>query len=210
MIEYNELREYKRKVVYFKDFDRFKLLERKYDNNSLNIYTARLNDLRKEILRKARLKWGKSYIYTDILSQFNVCLYYCLLHMYLVDCPYVEISQLAVKDKEKSYILVGVLYKDDLKEKLKLSLLRDIDNEPHQETQINEDYTSTYIKIFLEDETLRIRLVGNHIDMQEIITGVVCAVYGHETETGAFWVYIHIIRVTIKDSFFIMPTNLST
>ncbi|XP_032673792.1 DNA polymerase delta small subunit-like [Odontomachus brunneus] len=161
-MECDELREYKRKVVSFKDFDRFKLLERRYDNNSLNIYTARLNNLREDTLHKAKLKW--------------------------VDHPHIEISRLVVEDREKSYILIGVLCKDDLKEKLKLSLLRDIDNEPQQEIQISKDHTSNYIKIFLEDETSRVRLVGNHMDVQEIITGVVCAVFGHETDTGAFWV----------------------
>lgn len=114
-----------------------------------------------------------------------------------MDHPYIEISRVVVEDREKSYILIGVLCKDDLKEKLKLSLLRDVDNEPQQEIQTSKDYTSNYIKIFLEDETSRVRLVGNHVDMQEIITGVVCAVFGHETETGAFWVYIHIIRITV-------------
>ncbi|XP_014480531.1 PREDICTED: DNA polymerase delta subunit 2-like [Dinoponera quadriceps] len=161
-MECDELREYKRKVVAFKDFGRFKLLERRYDDNSFNIYTARLNDLREDTLRKAKLKW--------------------------MDHPYVEISRLAVEDREKSYILIGVLYKDDLKEKLKLSLLRDIDNEPQQEALLNDGYMSNCIKIFLEDETSCVRLVGNHMDAQEIITGVVCAVFGYETETGAFWV----------------------
>ncbi|EFN88256.1 DNA polymerase delta small subunit [Harpegnathos saltator] len=157
-----ECDEYKRKVVSFNDFGRFKLLDRRYDNNSLNIYTARLNDLREDTLRKAKLKW--------------------------VGYSHVEISHLVVEDKEKSYILIGVLCKDDLKEKLKLSLLRDINNEPQQGMQTSQNYTSNYIKIFLEDETSRVRLMGNHMDMQEIITGVVCAVFGHETETGAFWV----------------------
>lgn len=121
-----------------------------------------------------------------------------LFYICIADYPCVEISRLTVEDSEKSYILVGVLYKDDLKEKLKLSLLRDIDNEPLHETLINEDDTSNYIKIFLEDETSRIKLIGNHMNIQEIITGVVCAVFGHETENGTFWVYVHAITILCR------------
>lgn len=209
MIECDELREYKRKVVSFKDLSRFKLVDRRYDDNSLNIYTARLNDLREDTLRKAKLKWGKSYLYAQVLffGLTDICIIvFCIC---IGDFPYIEISRLAVEDKEKSYILIGALYKDDLKEKLRLSLLRDIDNEPQQETQISEDYASNYIKIFLEDETSRVRLIGDHMDMQEIITGVVCAVFGHETETGAFWVFIHIIRITVQKVNFLIVGNLS-
>jgi len=53
-------REYKRKIVSFKDFGRFKLSERRYDDDCHNIYTARLNDLREDTLRRAKLKWSKS------------------------------------------------------------------------------------------------------------------------------------------------------
>lgn len=85
-MECDELREYKRKVVSFKDFGRFKLLERRYNNNSLNIYTARLNDLREDTLRKAKLKWGKSYLHTLNFSQFNIIklhLYYCIFYTHI-------------------------------------------------------------------------------------------------------------------------------
>lgn len=152
-------REYQRKIVSFKDFGRFKLLERRYDDNSPNIYKARLNDLREDTLRTARLKW--------------------------TDHPYVEVSRLALESPERSYILIGTLYKD---QQLKPSLLRDLSNEMQLEAQPIKSYASADDKLFLEDETMRIRLVGNYMDVQEVVTGLVCAVLGHELENGTFWV----------------------
>ncbi|CAL1686556.1 unnamed protein product [Lasius platythorax] len=158
-MEGDESREYNRKIVSFKDFGRFKLSEKKYDDNSLNIYTARLNDLREDTLRRAKLKWtGYSYV---------------------------EVSHLALEDPAKSYILIGTLYKD---QKLKPSLMRDLSKELQLEAQPNKNYASTDDKLFLEDETLRIRLVGNHANIQDVVTGLVCAILGHELENGTFWV----------------------
>lgn len=58
---------YNRKVVSFKDFGRFKLSERKYNDNILNVYTARLKDLREDTLRTAKLKWGKMHLHVKDL-----------------------------------------------------------------------------------------------------------------------------------------------
>ncbi|KAL0118236.1 hypothetical protein PUN28_009112 [Cardiocondyla obscurior] len=158
-MEVKEPLEYDRKTVSFRDFGRFKLTDRKYDNDSLNIYTARLNDLRKDTLHRAKLKWN--------------------------DHQYVEISRLSLESPEKSYILVGVIYKD---QKLKPSLLRDLSKELQLEARPSGTYASVDDKLFLEDETLRVRLVGNHMDVQEVVTGVVCAVLGRELENGTFLV----------------------
>lgn len=158
-MEVDDPSEYNRKIVSFQDFGRFKLTERKYNDDSLNIYTARLNDLREDTLRRAKLKW--------------------------TDYPHIEVSRLTLESSEKSYILIGVLYKD---QKLKSSLLRDLSKELQLEAQPSSNCASVDDKLFLEDETLRVRLVGNHIDVQEIVTGLVCAVLGHELENGNFWV----------------------
>lgn len=157
-MEDNDPCKYNRKVVSFKDFGRFKLSEKKYDDNSLNIYTARLNDLREDMKHRAKLKW--------------------------TNYSYIEISRLALEDPEKSYILIGVLYKD---QKLKPSLLRELSKELQLEAQPSKNYASANDKLFLEDETLRIRLVGNHVNVQEVVTGLVCAILGHE-ENGTLWV----------------------
>lgn len=102
---------------------------------------------------------------------------------------YIEISRLALEDPEKSYILIGVLYKD---QKLKPSLLRELSKELQLEAQPSKNYASANDKLFLEDETLRIRLVGNHVNVQEVVTGLVCAILGHE-ENGTLWVHIYVI-----------------
>lgn len=150
---------YKRKIVSFKDFGRFKLSDRKYDNNDLNVYTARLNDLREDTLRKAKLKWN--------------------------NCTYVEVSRLDLERPGRSYILIGIIYKD---QKLKPSILKDLSKELQIEVQPSNNYASNDDKLFLEDETLRVRLVGNHMSSQQVVTGLVCAVLGQELENGTFQV----------------------
>ncbi|XP_028047859.2 DNA polymerase delta subunit 2 isoform X2 [Monomorium pharaonis] len=158
-MEVDDPREYDRKIVSFQDLGRFKLTERKYNDDSLNIYTARLNDLREDTLRRAKLKW--------------------------INHSHVEISRLTLESPGQSYILVGVLYKD---QRLKSSLLRDLSKELQLEPQPSTNYASVNDKLFLEDETLRVRLVGNHLNIQEVVTGLVCAVLGHELDNGTFWV----------------------
>ncbi|EGI60857.1 PREDICTED: DNA polymerase delta subunit 2-like isoform X1 [Acromyrmex echinatior] len=158
-MEVDDSSEYDRKIVSFKDLGRFKLTERRYNDNSLNIYTARLNDLREDTLHRAKLKW--------------------------TDYQHVEVSRLSLESSEKSYILIGVLYKD---QRLKPSLLRDLSKELQLEAQLSNNYASIDDQLFLEDETLRVKLVGNHMDIQEVVTGLVCAVLGHELENGTFLV----------------------
>ena len=57
-----------------------------------------------------------------------------------------------------------------------------------QPARIN--YASFKDILYLEDETLRIKLIGNHINIQDVVTGIVCAVCGHELENGEFLVNI--------------------
>lgn len=63
-MEVDDPHEYDRKIVSFTDFGRFKLKDKKYNDDSLNIYTARLNDLREDTLRRAKFKWRKLRLYT--------------------------------------------------------------------------------------------------------------------------------------------------
>jgi len=68
-MEIDDSREYNRKIVSFKDLGRFKLTEKRYNDDSLNVYTARLNDLREDTLRRAKLKWSKLHLpHTQNLS----------------------------------------------------------------------------------------------------------------------------------------------
>lgn len=131
-------------------------------------------------------------MYPESFHAFHAYLCYSILLCAAADYPYVEVSRLALESPGKSYILVGVLYKD---QRLKPSLLRDLSKELQLEAQPNNNYASVDDKLFLEDETLRVRLVGNHMDIQEVVTGLVCAVLGHELENGTFWVYTYIISL---------------
>lgn len=88
----------------------------------------------------------------------------------------------------QSHILIGILYKD---QKLKPSILKDLSKELQIEVQPINNYASDNDKLFLEDETLRIKLVGNHMNTQEVVTGLVCAVLGQELENGTFQVYVY-------------------
>lgn len=129
------------------------------------------------------------------LGSFHVALSTLFHFIYVVaDHPHVEISRLTLESPGKSYILIGILYKD---QRLKPSLLRDLSKELQLEVQPSNNYASIDDKLFLEDETLRVRLVGNHMDVQEVVTGLVCAVLGHELENGTFWVYTYVISVQI-------------
>lgn len=108
------------------------------------------------------------------------------LHHDIADYKYVEISYLVLESPGKPYILIGVLYKD---QKLKPSILKDLSQELQLEAQPSNNYASTDDQLFLEDETLRVKLLGNHMNVQEVVTGLVCAVLGYELENGTFWVY---------------------
>jgi len=81
-MEIDDSHEYNRKIVSFKDLGRFKLTERRYNDDSPNIYTARLNDLREDTLRKAKLKWSKLQHLSHTQNSFHVLFtYYFILHI---------------------------------------------------------------------------------------------------------------------------------
>lgn len=83
-------------------------------------------------------------------------------------------------------IIIGTLYKH---QQGKPSILREL-SEDHQLTNPcpKSDYCSDNDQAFLEDEMLRIRLVGPQVDLKEIVTGVVCAILGNENNDGTFTV----------------------
>ncbi|XP_035722781.1 DNA polymerase delta subunit 2-like isoform X3 [Vespa mandarinia] len=80
----------------------------------------------------------------------------------------------------------GTLYKH---QELKKSALQMLSKELQfcpQPLQFN--YESFKNILFLEDETLRVKLTGNHMNIQSIVTGIVCAMLGRRQENGTFWV----------------------
>lgn len=85
-------------------------------------------------------------------------------------------------------VLIGTLYKH---QQGKPSILREL-SEDHQLTLPcpKSDYCSEKDLPFLEDEMLRIKLVGEQVDLKNIVTGVVCAILGNENSDGTFIVII--------------------
>lgn len=74
---------------------------------------------------------------------------------------------------------------------MKPSLLRELSTELQLQTQpARANYASFKDILYLEDETLRIKLVDNHINIQDVVTGIVCAVLGHELKDGELSVNI--------------------
>lgn len=73
-------------------------------------------------------------------------------------------------------VIIGTLYKH---QQWKPSILREL-SEDHQLTvpPPRPDYCSEKDQVFLEDEMLRIKLIGDVVDIDSVVTGIVCAVLG--------------------------------
>ncbi|XP_012284253.1 DNA polymerase delta subunit 2 [Orussus abietinus] len=86
----------------------------------------------------------------------------------------------------KQSIVIGSLYKH---QEMKPSILKELSEELQLYPQpVRSSYYSSKDQLFIEDETIRMKLVGNHINVEETITGTICAILGHETDEGSFWV----------------------
>jgi DNA polymerase delta subunit 2 len=89
--------------------------------------------------------------------------------------------------KEELCIIIGTLYKY---QELKPSLLKEIANELQAVPQPPRlHYCSPKDTLFLEDEVARIKLVDN-LSLKTLVTGLVCAVHGHQLNDGSFLVIL--------------------
>lgn len=81
----------------------------------------------------------------------------------------------------------------------KPSILQEL-SEEHQLSlpASRSDYCSEKDQVFLEDEMLRIKLVGTLVDLESIVTGIVCAVLGSEEKDGTFLVSTSACKNSIK------------
>ncbi|XP_043277158.1 DNA polymerase delta subunit 2-like [Venturia canescens] len=149
-----------RQNIVINDFGRFKIGTKNYHKQFCGIYIARLAALKDSIVATAKIKWGQYPILSvDRLTEFN---------------------------DQKTFIVIGTLYKH---QELKPSILKELSQElqvPYQPQRSN--YTSDKDKLFLENELIRAKLLGNHPNPKAVVTGLICAVLGHETDDGAFWV----------------------
>ncbi|XP_076170035.1 DNA polymerase delta subunit 2 isoform X2 [Ptiloglossa arizonensis] len=147
---------YNRKSLKFQDFAKFKVHSKSFEKQYCDIYSVRLTTLKDCLLERAKVKW----------AQYEV----------------ITLSELAEKDQDNNCILIGTLYKH---QELKPSILRELSEKLQVTPQPPQtNYASFKDALFLEDEMLRIKLVGNHMNIQDVVTGIVCAVFGRELEDG--------------------------
>lgn len=84
------------------------------------------------------------------------------------------------EDNPEECILIGTLFKH---QSLKPSILKEISEETQLAPQpARDNYADDTDKLILEDELQRIRLFGK-LDVNTIVTGVVCAVLGKSCDT---------------------------
>ncbi|CAL7935793.1 unnamed protein product [Xylocopa violacea] len=147
-----------RKSFKFEDFKKFENSPRHFTHQYSGIYNARLQALRNRLVENAKIKWADSKVIT--------------------------LSELSERDESSTCIIIGTLYKH---QELKPSILQEFSKELQLVAQPSRtNYASFKDILYLEDETLRVKLIGNDINIQDVVTGIVCAVLGHELENGAF------------------------
>lgn len=130
-----------------------------YSKQYSNVYVARIKELGEVLTANVNAKWKD-----------------------------VRIAKLADLDAiaGNTCAIIGTLYKH---QQWKPSILREVGEHNRLTLQPEKsDYCSENDQVFLEDEELRIRLVGNLIDLESVVTGLVCAVLGNEGKDGTFTV----------------------
>ncbi|KOB76546.1 DNA polymerase delta small subunit [Operophtera brumata] len=138
---------------------RFYQVSRDFSKQYAHIYSARLNTFRNILAPAIKKKWSNTY------KILKLC---------------------ELRDKGTTCIIVGTIFKH---QELKPSILKELSDQ----LEIIPQPTRTYFvadsdSLVLEDELQRIKLVGDCIDVHQVVTGVVCAILGSEDEDGIFTV----------------------
>ncbi|CAG5088811.1 Similar to POLD2: DNA polymerase delta subunit 2 (Bos taurus) [Cotesia congregata] len=161
-MDYGEIK-IERKSIEFEDFKKFIIGDKKFDKQYSNIYIARLRALKNILENKSKEKWGQYQVKT--------------------------ISQLGddnddESEAEKLVILIGIIYKH---QELKPSILKELSDELQLIPQSSRsNYSSEKDQLFLEDEMLRIKLIGSDLNHKEMVTGLICGVLGYQSSGGTF------------------------
>ncbi|XP_008546764.1 DNA polymerase delta subunit 2 [Microplitis demolitor] len=156
-----------RKSIEFKDFKKFNIGQRVFDKQYSNIYIARLKALKNVLEKKSIEKWGEYQILK--ISQLSD-----------------DINFNQGEETDKLVILVGIIYKH---QELKPSILKELSDELELLPQPSKsNYSSEKDELFLEDEMLRIKLIGSNINSKEMVTGLICGVLGYKCSGGVFYV----------------------
>ncbi|XP_031826588.2 DNA polymerase delta subunit 2 [Nomia melanderi] len=154
----NKPQVFERKQVECKNLSKkFTSTKNDYSKQFAHIYASRLSELRDVLISQVQVKWG--------------------------NIPIVKLADLE-KLEGQECIIIGTLYKH---QQWKPSILREL-SEDHQLSIpcYRSDYCSEKDLPFLEDEMLRIKLVGENVNLKDIVTGVVCAIQGNENSDGTF------------------------
>ncbi|XP_078033799.1 DNA polymerase delta subunit 2 [Augochlora pura] len=130
-----------------------------YSKQFAHIYSIRLAELRETLIPQVKTKWGS--------------------------IPIVKLADLENLEG-KECVIIGTLYKH---QQWKPSILRELSEDHQLSVPCSKlNYCSEKDVPYLEDEMLRIKLVGEEVHLKDIVTGVVCAVRGNENNDGTFMV----------------------
>uniref|UniRef100_A0A2M4ALT6 DNA polymerase delta subunit 2 n=2 Tax=Anopheles triannulatus TaxID=58253 RepID=A0A2M4ALT6_9DIPT len=139
------------KVGYEYRSEKFHFQARDFSKQFSFIYSSRLEEMVPLISGRVVEKWGK-------------------------EMPIKRLADLREECPQKC-VIIGTLFKH---QELKPSILREISEENQLAPQPpRSHYTDEKDILILEDALQRIRLVGN-IDVHSVVTGVVCALLGHD------------------------------
>ncbi|KAH9637149.1 hypothetical protein HF086_016171 [Spodoptera exigua] len=138
---------------------RFQEVARDFSKQYAHIYSARLNTFRNILTPIVRKKWSDR-------------------HKILKLCE--------LRDKGTTCVIIGTLFKF---QELKPSILKELSDQLEIIPQApRTHFVHDTDSLVLEDELQRIKLVGECIDVHNVVTGVVCALLGSEDEDGIFTV----------------------
>lgn len=156
--ENNEPPMFERKIAKFEGFDgRFSQPTKDFSKQFYHVYLCRLKELKKLIIPRAKKLWGD-------------------------DVKIVSLAELENYDNEKC-IIIGTLFKHQI---WKPSILRELSEETTDLQENHENYCSDKDTAYLEDEMLRIKIIGDNVDLTKIVTGVVCGLIGKKLDDGTF------------------------
>nr|XP_034831492.1 DNA polymerase delta subunit 2 [Maniola hyperantus] len=157
-----EVQEIERPTIEHTDTSkRFYNVSRDFSKQYAHIYSARLNTFRNILQPIINKRWGNKY---KILKLCDL------------------------RDKGTTCVIIGTLFK---LQELKPSILKELSDQLEIIPQpARTHFVHETDSLVLEDELQRVKLAGDIIDENEVVTGVVAALLGSEDENGVF---------TIKD-----------
>ncbi|XP_046968581.1 DNA polymerase delta subunit 2 [Vanessa cardui] len=155
-----EILDAERRTVNYADCSkRFYQVSRDFSQQYAHIYSARLNTFRNILIPIVKKRWSDKY------KILKLC---------------------ELRDKGTTCIIMGTLFK---LQELKPSILRELSDQLEILPQpAKTHFVHDTDTLVLEDELQRIKLSGDCIDVNRVVTGVVTALLGSEDEDGIFTV----------------------